>query len=235
MMLARLVPVEGLLSCRHLVHDGAKREDVRPRISRSRFKLLRSHVLKGAEDRPFLGERLGACSGLWCIGVHRSRCAQRSYSEVEQLRAGSRQHDVCRLQIPVDDSVAMRMVECISNLDGEAQDQIERQRTSREALRQRLSLDVLHHDELNAVLFTDIVEGTDVRMVHLGDGPGLALEPLDGLGILRPVRLQDLDSHSPVEARVGRAIDLAHASGAEPRNNHVRDRVGRLSAFASLQ
>ena len=118
--------------------------------------------------------------------------------------------------------MAMRMVECISDLDGEAQDRIERQRTSREALRQRLSLDVLHHDELNSVLFTDIVEGTDVRMVHLGDGPGLALEPLDGLGILQPVRLQDLDSHSPVEARVGRAIDLAHASGAEPRNNRVR-------------
>ena len=62
----------------------------------------------------------------------------------------------------------------------QAQDRIERQRTSPEALRQRLSLDVLHHDELNAVLFTDIVEGTDVRMVHLRSDQGLALEPLDG-------------------------------------------------------
>ena len=60
-----------------------------------------------------------------------------------------------------------------------------------------------------------------MRMVDLGDGPGLALEPLDALRGLRPVWFQNLDGDSPVETRVCRAIDLAHASRAELRKDGV--------------
>ena len=78
-------------------------------------------------------------------------------------------------------ALPVRVGECTGNLDGEAQDLIERQRTSAQALRERFSLEMLHHDELNAALLADVVERADVRMADLGDGQRLALETLDAL------------------------------------------------------
>ena len=177
--------------------------------------MLGSHVLKRAQDGPFLGERLVHRPG------RRDLALQGGDPEVEQLRARFRQHDVGRLQIAVDDSLPVGVGECTGDLDREAQDLIERQRTSAQALREGFSLEMLHHDELNAALLADVVERADVRMADLGDGQGLALETLDALGILRLFWFQDLDRHRPVEAGVGRAIDLSHAAGAEPRNDRV--------------
>ena len=39
-------------------------------------------------------------------------------AKIEQLRAGLRQHDVARLQISVDDSLSMRLVQGRGDFDG---------------------------------------------------------------------------------------------------------------------
>ncbi len=46
------------------------------------------------------------------------------------------------------------------------------------------SLHQLHDEEARAVLFTDVVERTDVRVVEAAGGTGLALEAFTALGVI---------------------------------------------------
>src|SRR5262249_12344241 len=61
----------------------------------------------------------------------------------------------------------------------------------------------------------DVEEGADVRMVERRDDARLALEPLADLGVLGEVRGDQLHRDVTPEARVLRAVDLAHPAGAE--------------------
>jgi hypothetical protein len=63
-----------------------------------------------------------------------------------------------------------------------------------------------------AVLLPDVVEGADVGMVELGDGPGLALEALPGLLVAGEGLGEDLEGDAPLEPRVAGAPHLAHAA-----------------------
>jgi hypothetical protein len=97
---------------------------------------------------------------------------------------------------------------------------------------QRLALDQLHRDEVDAVRVPDLVNGDHAGVIERGGGPRFAQKPLPRLGILQLVRRQHLDRGLPPEHRVARAVDLAHASRTEPRNEIVlfqrtADQAGR--------
>ena len=76
----------------------------------------------------------------------------------------------------------------------------------------RLALEQLHHQERHR-RSADVVDGADAGVIERGDGLGLALEALERLRRGR-VGGEDLDRDQPVEARVARAVDLAHATCA---------------------
>ena len=67
-----------------------------------------------------------------------------------------------------------------------------------------------------------VVEGEDVGMRERRDGTRFTLEARASIGIARDVRRQHLDGHVPSEPRVARAIDFAHAAGAERCEDLVR-------------
>jgi len=125
---ARLaLPVERLAPREHLVEHGAEREDVGARVGLHAFELLGRHVLERAKDRPLHrqpGRRRRQHRRT------RARCGRGRLrqTEVEELDAPLREHDVGRLQIAVDDALAMRLVERVGNLGPVAKRQIERQR-----------------------------------------------------------------------------------------------------------
>ena len=102
----------------------------------------------------------------------------------------------------------------MGDLDAEAHDLIERERALLQAIRERLALQVLHHQEVDAVLAADVVEDADVRMAQRRDRAGLALEALASL-LRRRVRGQDLDGDDSLEARVAGPVDLAHSPRPE--------------------
>ena len=81
---------------------------------------------------------------------------------------------------------------------------------------ERFALEELHDDErLLLRCFADVVDGADVRVVQRGDRPCFTLKPLAReVGAGEP-RRQHLDGDLAVEARVARAIDLAHTAGAD--------------------
>ena len=59
------------------------------------------------------------------------------------------------------------------------------------------------------------VDRGDVRVVEGGEEVRLALEAAEALGVLRDLGRQHLDRDVAAEVRVGGAVDLAHAAGAE--------------------
>src|SRR5688500_11687556 len=108
------------------------------------------------------------------------------------------------------------------DLDGDAQGLVERQRPAVEPLRQRLALEVLHDEVVDAFLLAHVVQDADVRVAEGGDGARLALEPRAHLRAAAVVGAQHLDRHRAVEARVARLVHLAHAARAET----LQDLVG---------
>ena len=59
-------------------------------------------------------------------------------------------------------------------------------------------------------------------MVERGDGPSLALETVAAFGIECRRVWQHLERDEPIEPRVARFVDLAHAPAAERGDDFVR-------------
>ena len=81
-----------------------------------------------------------------------------------------RQHDVARLQVAMDDPRAVRLVERVRDLNRERQGLVERHRAfPSQPVRERLAFEILHHQEVDAILVADVVQRADVRMIQRGD------------------------------------------------------------------
>jgi hypothetical protein len=171
---------------------------------------------------PFRGERTAHRGGVESGGrAARDRAAASREAEVEELRAGAREHHVARLEIAMHDARPVRAVEGVGDLDAETEHVVDRERPALNAIRERLALDQLH-DEVEIVpLAPDVVDDADVRMVERGNEPRLALEARADLGRACQIARQDLDRDLAAEAAVAGAIDLAHASGADGREDLV--------------
>ena len=101
--------------------------------------------------------------------------------EVEEFRSRRGQHDVARLEIPVDDPLPVRLVQGIRD------------------------------QEVDPVLAADIEDRADVGMAECRDRFRFALEPLLRIGVRSDVLREDFDGAGAVEAGVGSFLDLAHA------------------------
>src|SRR5262249_18740452 len=77
--------------------------------------------------------------------------------------------DIPRLQIAVDDSLSMRLLERARDLGPDLQRRRERQRPPGQALCECFPLQELEHEEVDVLHLTDIVERADVRMRELRD------------------------------------------------------------------
>jgi hypothetical protein len=207
---------ECLLACHHLVDDRAKRKNVAARVGRVAFELFRRHVLQRAGDRAFPGNlrrthcRLGVGRR---IGEERPR--RFGQSEVEQLHARLRDHHVRRLEIAMDDAVAVRGVQRVGNLDGVAQRLRHRHGASGQPRRQRLAVEQLHHEVLDIAGAADVVERADVGMRELRDRARFALESLARVRRRGEIAGQHFDRDETIEPRVARLVDGAHRPGAD--------------------
>ncbi|HEY0478808.1 MAG TPA: hypothetical protein VGD37_14920 [Kofleriaceae bacterium] len=80
---------------------------------------------------------------------------------------------------------------------------------------QRLATDELHGDEQPAVVGAGLVDLDDVGVGDLGQGLGLAQQPLVGLGGQGRAAANQLERHLAVKLLVVGGVDLAHGAGAE--------------------
>ena len=205
-----------------LVKDGAQGEDVASSVDLVRVPagLLRGHVGRGPHDGAALREvRLG-------VGGLRQ-------AEVGDLGDAVRvDQDVRRLDVAVDDAVLVGVVDRLADLPHEGEDLLDGDagREGRPALRGGLllpidvvaevaSLQVLHREEVAAVLLSDLVDLHDVGVLEAGGGLGLAREAGDqlasivllGRGLVDPVvELEDLERHDAIEVALPGLVDDPH-------------------------
>src|SRR6185503_9739902 len=102
-----------------------------------------------------------------------------------------------------------------------------RHRPAEDSIGERFSAEQLHRDEERLALFTDLEDLADVGMTDGGRRSRLAEQPPPGRAILG--RGDDLQRNVAIQAEIARPIHLAHASGAEERDDFVRGepRTGR--------
>jgi myo-inositol-1(or 4)-monophosphatase len=137
-------------------------------------------------------------------------------SEVEHLDvAVAAQHQVLRLDVAVDDARLVRGRERARGADADVQHVGDRHLLAADLLAQRLAVDVLGGDVVDAVGFADVVDGDDVGMVQRRGRAGLALEAADALLVLGEAHRQELERHLAPQTVVLGEINLAHAAGAE--------------------
>src|SRR5262249_35427223 len=125
--------------------------------------------------------------------------------------------DIAGLQIAMDDSFLMRRRQGIRDLIRIIQNGVNRQRTFR-----TLAFDKFHHE----IIWTDIVERTDIRMIQRGYYAHLASESFaESLA-------RDFNRYIAASARIVRSIDSAHASSRKKRENSVRaEALSRFQRF----
>ena len=119
-----------------------------------------------------------------------------------------------------------------ANVGGEVDELFDPQRPGADAVLQRLAVEQLHHDEALTLVFADVEEHADVRVIERRGDARLAREPGERLRIVRQMRRQQLERHLPAEPAILGAIDHAHAAPAELLDdlvvrerlaNHVRE------------
>jgi hypothetical protein len=136
-----------------------------------------------------------------------------------------REHDVPRFQIPVHHSAAMRLVQCIRDLRAVFQYLIERQRLFLQPLRQRFPFHALHHQIVHAILRTNVVQNTNVRVIQSRNGLGFPFESLLPHRITRKLLRKNFDRHVPPQPRIPRAIHLSHPARTQRPNDLIRSKL----------
>jgi len=88
------------------------------------------------------------------------------------------------------------------DLDPQIQDEVEPERLSLESLAERLSLHQLHDDERLTLVFPDLVNRADVRMVEGRRRAGFAKEPIERRLVPDGLLGKELERDRAVQDRV---------------------------------
>ena len=133
--------------------------------------LFRRQIARRADDQALLRQRVSAVSA---GPTSRARPKSSSFTpwRVRKMLAGFRSRWI-RPRSCTAASVS-------TTTSAMARGFVEGQGTTREAIGQRLAVEQLHHQEVDAVLMPDVVDGADVRVVQRGNRARFALEPRRG-------------------------------------------------------
>ena len=109
----------------------------------------------------------------------------------------------------MSDARAMCSGQRVGNLNRVLEGLVERQRTFLQPTCECLSLQILHHEEIDVVLTADVVQDADVRMIEGGDRARLAVEALPELWIVSELWRQDFDCDGTIEAGIAGLVHFA--------------------------
>lgn len=182
-------------------------------IHRVAPRLLGGHVCDGAGRRSGPGER------------HVGNLGQ---TEVQQPdHAIGAEDDVCRLHVPMHDTVGVCRPQPAGHLHGDRHRLGRRHGSPSEPLLQGFALVTGHGDERPAGRgFSDLVDAADIGVLQRRRGAGLHQQPLPGLQLGAQVGREELERHLPVQPGIVGPVDRPHTSAAEGADQPVMtDRV----------
>src|SRR5947209_2024 len=125
----------------------------------------------------------------------------------------------------MNDALAVRGIQRIGDLHGQWKQSLQIERAPSNTVLQRHAFQVLHRNEREATIFTDVVDRADIRMVERRCRLRLSLKSRQRLRISTNFVRQELQRNEAVQARVLRLIDDAHAAAAQ----HLHDPIMRYS------
>ena len=208
-------------SRRHLEQDHAQAVDVRAVIHTPAEPLLRRHVGRRAPlDHGHAAPRRRRARRRARRQRHRLR-----HAEVEHLDRLLRRHlDIGRLQIAVHDASGVRRGERRRELPAERHHALGGQRPATQPVGKALALHVLHDDEGARLVFDDVVNDGDVRVVDARRRARLLKDPCAHVGGRRAQ--EALQRDLAVKTRVVAEEHLAHAAATQPLDEEVRADAG---------
>ncbi len=215
--------LEGQLAGQRLEDDDRQRPEVAPRIDRlDALRLLRAHVVGGAEHRP--GLRVAPVDS----GSRGLRDAEVEHFGDLAIIVGH-EEDVVRLEVAVNDADAVRFRQRPAHLADDPQDVVGRHSADTlQTLAEIFAVEQLHRDVRRALKYAVIEDLDDVGTAKLGRSLCLALEARLRFRQLRDLALDELDGAGDVERQVRGEPDGPHASltqlPGEPeplRDHHV--------------
>ena len=140
-------------------------------------------------------------------------------------------HDVLRLNVPVDDAVGMRVLQRLADLRGVVQRLCGTEYTVlRHALLECFALNELHDDILRLAAVADIVNRDDIRLREHGDRVRLRLEAIFQFGVRRHLIAQDLDGDIAVQLVAHGLVNDRHAAAADD----LQDLVAVIQHLADI-
>ena len=126
------------------------------------------------------------------------------------------------------DAAPVRSVERVRDLTCVLKGLGERQRAALQPSRQRLTFEVLHHEERQPLVLAYVIQRADMRVVDLRDRSGFAVESFAKLAVGRQRLWKDLDRDRPIQPRVSCPIHFAHAAGANGGLNLIGTESGAV-------
>ncbi len=194
----------------HLVEHHAQRPEVRAGVELVTPRLLGRHVGRRPHGRARAGNG--------------RRARELGQAEVEDLhQTVARDHQVGRLDVPVDDPLAVRLGQPARHLLSHLRGLLHGERPALQPAAECFAV-VAGHGEVEPAVgsLPQLQDGAQVRVVERRGRLGLLDEPGLGLGVARQLGGEELEGHDAREPRVLRLVDHAHAAAPQ----QLQDPVG---------
>ena len=196
-----------------LVEQDAEREDVRPSIRLPAEQLLGRHVAGRADPGARLGDRLDRLGLLERVRVALHDLGQPKIHHLHVALLGH--HDVRGLEVAVDHTPPVRLLERLGDFSGDLERAGRRRPRPAQHRLQRLARHVLHDNTGPPVNLGKLVDVADVGVVERRRRPRLAMEPLARGRVVLERRGQKLDGDLATELRIVSQEHLAHSAFAK--------------------
>ena len=119
------------------------------------------------------------------------------------------------LDVAMNDSLGVRGIERVGNFDGDIEQAVEFERAAVDHVLQCGAIEKFHGDERLAILFANIVDGANVRMVQRRGCLRFALEAPQGLRVAGDFVGKKFQSDETLQTSVLGLVNHAHATAAK--------------------
>jgi hypothetical protein len=126
-----------------------------------------------------------------------------------------RDEDVCRLNVAMNNSLCVRSVEGIRNLDSEEEQRVDVHWPVADQVLQSLAVKELHSNEGLAIFFANVMNRADVGMIQRRGRLRLALKAGQRLRVSGDFIRQELQRHETMQPSVLSLVHHTHPAPAQ--------------------
>ena len=192
----RIIANERQTASRKLVKHYAQRVEIRTAVNPLSKYLFGSHV----------GRRANYDTGLRQSGVSDSQCQTQVGKLHARRPAGACEQDIRWLEIAMNETVCMSVIERVAYLYGDLDDS---RKVGWRSLFEIGAFNQLHDKEENAVVLSDIMDDNNVWVIQCGGGARLTQKALAGVR-LRGLFGEEFYRDLAFQLEVGRSVNDAH-------------------------